>query len=220
MTRRIIDVSHFEDPIDFKKVADAGIVAIIAKATEGLTFVDPAYLKFKRAAARYNFLWGSYHFGNNGDPEAQVENYFSIAEPDDAELICLDFEQSSRGESMKLQHARQFVSLIADRTGRYPVLYGGGWLKEQLNGTPDELLSNCPLWIAQYAAKPVLPAGWKNYALWQYTDGENGPKPHEVNGVGPCDRNQFNGTIAQLRKQWPFTRGTKIWLSGKHAPLP
>jgi glycosyl hydrolase family 25 len=51
MIRRIIDISHHEDPIDFEKVVANGIVAIIAKATQGATGVDPAYAKFKRAAA-------------------------------------------------------------------------------------------------------------------------------------------------------------------------
>ena len=32
MIRRVIDISHYEAPIDFKKVAADGIVAIIAKA--------------------------------------------------------------------------------------------------------------------------------------------------------------------------------------------
>jgi hypothetical protein len=31
MIRTIIDISHWEDPIDFKKVAAAGIVAVIEK---------------------------------------------------------------------------------------------------------------------------------------------------------------------------------------------
>jgi lysozyme len=57
MTQRIIDISHHEDPIDFAKVAADGIAAVIAKATQGTTFVDPAYAKFKKAAAKYKFLW-------------------------------------------------------------------------------------------------------------------------------------------------------------------
>jgi len=51
MTRRVIDISYYEDPIDFAKVAADGVVAIIAKATQGATWIDPAYAKFKRAAA-------------------------------------------------------------------------------------------------------------------------------------------------------------------------
>ena len=105
---------------------------------------------------------------------------------------------------MTLNQARQFVSLVEQGIGRYPVLYGGGWLKEQLNGKADDLLAKCPLWISQYAAKPVLPPGWKKYVLWQYTDGKSGPEPHVVKGIGPCDRNQYDGTITQLRNRWPF----------------
>jgi Glycosyl hydrolases family 25 len=104
-----------------------------------------------------------------------------------------------------LHQARDFVSLFEQHTGPYPVLYGGAWLNEQLNGKADDLLARCPLWISQHAAKPALPPGWNKYALWQYTDGENGPEPHEVAGIGPCDRNQYNGTIIQLRKRWPFS---------------
>jgi lysozyme len=81
----------------------------------------------------------------------------------------------------------------------------GHWLKEKLKGKPNDLLARCPLWLAQNAIKPVLPIGWKKYALWQYTDGQAGPEPHQVIGIGRCDRNQYNGTITQLRRHWPFT---------------
>jgi lysozyme len=208
MTRRIVDISHYEDPIDFKKVAADGIVAVIAKATQGATGLDPAYQKFKKAAAPYKFLWGSYHFGTGAGLKAQVEHYLTATEPKNNELVCLDFEQNPTGSIMSLEQARDFVSLVKQNIGRYPVLYGGAWLKEQLGGHADDVLSKCPLWIAQYGPRPVLPIGWKKYVLWQYTDGRKGPEPHTVNGIGPCDRNQYNGTIAQLRKRWPFAAKT------------
>jgi lysozyme len=250
MIRRVIDISHYEDPVDFKKVAADGIVAIIAKATQGTTWVDPAYAKFKNAAAEIQlpsatqprkhsglstgepstriiprasdgklstkatlampfsqpstFLWGSYHFGTGANVQAQVDHYLATTKPKDNELVCLDFEANPTGSGMNLMQARQFVRLFGQQTGRYPVLYGGAWLKEQLNGKPDAVLSKCPLWIAQYAAKATLPPGWKRYALWQYTDGESGPDPHVVSGIGKCDRNCYGGTITQLREAWPF----------------
>lgn len=226
MIRRIIDISHHEDPIDFAKVADDGIIAIIAKATEGVTWVDPAYAKFKNAAAKVRlqlprsaalrpstlnpqpstfFLWGSYHFGTGADVKAQVNHYLATARPTDDELVCLDFEENPSGSSMSLLQAREFVSIYRERTARYPVLYGGAWLKAQLNGKADNVLAQCPVWISQYGPRPVLPPGWKKYVLWQYTDGRVGPEPHTVNGIGPCDRNQYDGTITQLRKVWPFS---------------
>jgi lysozyme len=202
MTRRIIDISHHEDPIDFKKVAADGIVAIIAKATQGAIWTDPAYAKFKRAAAKHKFLWGSYHFGTGANIEAQVDHYLATAKPRNDELVCLDFEENPSGSSMTLAQAREFVSLFKEQTSCYPVLYGGAWLKEQLNGNADAVLSKCALWISQYAPKPTLPPGWKKYTLWQCTDGRTGAQPHEVPGIGRCDRSQYDGTIAQLRKAW------------------
>jgi len=38
--------------------------------------------------------------------------------------------------------------------------------------------------------------------MWQYTDGAHGPGPHSVAGAGPCDRDEFIGDEADLRKLW------------------
>jgi len=40
------------------------------------------------------------------------------------------------------------------------------------------------------------------WTLWQYTDGGVGPRPHAVDGIGPCDRDMFNGTRKQLKNWW------------------
>jgi GH25 family lysozyme M1 (1,4-beta-N-acetylmuramidase) len=49
--RNIIDVSHWEGEIDFARVAAAGIVAVIAKATQGSTGVDAKYAAYQKAAS-------------------------------------------------------------------------------------------------------------------------------------------------------------------------
>jgi lysozyme len=205
MIQSIIDISHWEDPIDFKKVSAGGIVAVIAKATHGAAGVDSDYAKYKNAAAPYKFLWGSYHFGTGSEVSVQVEHYLSVVKPSDRELVCLDFETNPSGPTMTLHQACEFVALFQHLSGRYPVLYGRYWLKASLNNKPDDVLAKCPLWLAQYGPRAVLPVGWKEYALWQFTDGNDGPPPHNVFGIGPCDRNQFNGTEATLRKRWPFS---------------
>jgi lysozyme len=107
---------------------------------------------------------------------------------------------------MSLDQAREFVDHTHGVVGRCPGLYSGHLIKEQLSGvtTPDPILSNCFLWIAQYnGPKPLnIPPCFKTWTFWQYTDGVHGATPHEVDGVGLCDRNQFNGDLSQLKDLW------------------
>lgn len=200
MTDNIIDVSHWDEPVDFRKVAGAGIVAVIAKASQGATAADPAYATFRTQAAAQGLLWGSYHFGTGDDAAAQVDQYLRCASPADTDLVCLDFEPDPHGASMTLSQARDFVGIFQQRTGRYPVLYGGYWLKQLLGHQADALLAQCPLWLAQYGPAAVLPPGWKAYTLWQFTDREQG-----IAGVSKVDRNRFTGSDAMLRRRWPLS---------------
>jgi lysozyme len=202
----VIDLSHYQDGADLVRARDAGIEAVIAKATQGATYVDAAFDSHRANTALAGLLWGSYHFGTGDDVQSQVDNYLSIASPGDGDLVCLDFESNPHGPSMTLAQARDFVALCHDALGRYPLIYSGHTLKEALGNQPDALLSCCPLWLAQYGSRAVLPPGWDAYTLWQFTDGSIGvaPLPAPVPGVGRCDRDRYAGTSADLQAQWPF----------------
>jgi lysozyme len=117
-------------------------------------------------------------------------------------LLVLDFEGNPTGPSMTLEEARAFVTHLKAETGRWPGLYSGHYIKELLGGASDPVLANCWFWLAQYGPTAVVPANWSAWTLWQYTDGAIGPQPHEVDGVGRCDRDKFNGSSAELRTFW------------------
>jgi lysozyme len=201
----IIDLSHHHK-ISAKTAKESGVVAIIHKATEGVDFYDKEYPKAKVEAKAIGLLWGSYHFSNNKSPAEQVKNYLSYAKPEDDELICLDFEHNN-GNEMSLEQAEKFVTLIKKELGRFPMLYGGAWLREQVKANTNAILAQCPLWYRRYASTPKeLPTQiWPTYTLWQYTDGKEGASPKSVNGIA-CDRNFFQGTESELKAAWPFTR--------------
>src|SRR6267154_1047004 len=202
----VIDISHHQESVDFEKVKEDGIVGIIHKATEGLTFVDKMYAKRRDQARDVGLLWGAYHFGVGADGSDQADFFLTNAKPDTGTLIILDYEPNGTGPTMTLSQAREFIEHSSEITGHFPGLYSGHLIKEQLEGTtvPDPVLSNCFLWIAQYnGPRPLnIPSTFKTWTLWQYTDGVHGPEPHRVDGVGQCDRNQFNGSLSQLRKLW------------------
>ena len=202
----IVDLSHHNEAVDFVKMKADGIVGVIHKATQGLRYVDKSYASRRRKAVDCELLWGAYHFGVGADGSDQAQFFLKVTKPDQHTLLVLDYEPNLTGPTMALDQAREFVEHVAEATGRWPGLYSGHLIKEQLGGVtpPDRQLSKCFLWLAQYnGPKPLnIPSTFKTWTFWQYTDGVHGPEPHRVDGVGLCDRNKFNGSLARLRKLW------------------
>jgi lysozyme len=199
----VVDISHHNGNIDLTKAHAAGIVGVIHKATQGTTMTDNMYQQNRQKAQAAGLLWGAYHFGSAADGAAQADFFLSKANPDDKTLLVLDYEPNGNS-TMTLAQAKAFVTRIQQVTGKFPGFYSGSLIKEQLGGKPaDPVLSQCFLWLAQYGPAPThIPATWPTWTMWQYTDGNMGPQPHSVDGIGNCDRDQFNGTLAALQQLW------------------
>jgi lysozyme len=199
----VVDISHHNGNVDLGRAKQSGIVGVIHKATQGTTMFDGKYEINRAKASAAGLMWGAYHFGTNANGAAQADFFLSKADADEQTLLVLDYEPNGNS-TMTLNQARAFVQRIKEVTGKFPGLYSGNLIKEQLGGKPaDPILSQCFLWIAQYGPQVKnIPQTWPAWTLWQYTDGVAGPSPHAVDGIGPCDRDQFNGTLEQLRKLW------------------
>jgi lysozyme len=189
VTDAIIDLSHFNLNPDFTTTKTAGIQAVIHKATQGATFVDPAYLSHHQSASAAGLRWGAYHFGDASDAVAQADFFLEILGPAPPSVIALDLEQQ-----MTLAQTHTFVTRIHSATGRWPVLYGGDYLKRLLGGTKDPVLANCCLWLADYSENATVAANWQTWTMWQYTGSATVP------GIGQCDRSRFNGSPVALEK--------------------
>ena len=200
----IVDLSHFNTVSSFETVKADGIVGVIHKATQGTTMLDPKYHSRKSEALAAGLWWGAYHFGVGGDGVAQAKYFLSIVTPGPNDLLVLDLEENPSGASMTLAEAEDFVKYVEAETGRWPGLYGGSNVTELLGRNRETALSFCWLWLAEYGPTPRIPPVWDRWTMWQYTDGQVGPEPHTVNGIGACDRDQFNGTIEELQKLWGY----------------
>jgi len=200
----IVDLSHNNQNVDLSRVQAAGILGIIHKATQGSGFTDPAFATRRQAARNAGLLWGAYHFGTAADAVAQAQFFLKVANPAPTDIIVLDLEtnQTNPANTMSLDQARAFVTAVQDATGMVPGLYGGAYLKEQLGSAGDPTLQACWLWWAQYSSAPAIPTAWPNWTLWQYTDGHHGNPPYTVDGIGPCDRDQYQGTTDDLQAKW------------------
>lgn len=198
----VVDISHHNANPNFAQAAAAGIVGVIHKATQGLAFKDQMYIVNRQKALDAGLLWGAYHFGTGGDGAAQADFFLETVDPGPDTLLILDYEPNTQGATMSLDDARAFVSELNTKVGRFPGLYSGSLIKQQLGNNTDPILSQCFFWLAQYGPNAVVPPNWATWTLWQYTDGNLGPQPHTVPGIGACDRDKFNGDLDDLKKLW------------------
>jgi lysozyme len=214
---RVVDLSHWDPAQDYNKVKADGIVGVIYKATEGQGYTDDTYADQQKAAKQAGLKWGAYHFADGSNVDGQVENFLRFACPDPDELFALDWEDNPSGSGkMSLSSVKQWITKVEDALERPGecVIYGGNTIKEALS-EPDEFLAERRLWLCQYGSTPSLPPGWETYWLWQYTDGQVGPSPHSVDGIGPCDINSYQGSTDALANEW--ASGSK---QPGPAPLP
>lgn len=202
MRADVIDLFHGDAVTDFKKVAAAGVKAVIHKATQGSGMTDQAYAERRRMATDAGLLWGGYHF-NTGEPIAsQVQHFLDAAKPDDNTLMALDFEDN-RASNMSDDQAWDFLQRLCQHVKR-PVIYSGNRAKDLLGSKSDSLLGTFRLWLCQYGPRAVLQPSWKSWWLWQFTGDGIGPQPHTVDGISTrgIDINQYGGDPAQLASDW------------------
>src|ERR1700679_4105731 len=62
-----IDISHYQNDVDFAKLKAAGISFVFIKATEGVDYVDPNFSTYWKAAKAFGIPRAPYHFFHPGD---------------------------------------------------------------------------------------------------------------------------------------------------------
>lgn len=205
---KVIDISHYDDVetsngewIGFKKVYNAGYRGVINKVSQGRGMVDVSAKRRKPHALEAGLLWGVYHYLDSSPADQQASHFLDVGQVDNRTLMALDHEQ--RGVS--LQAAQLFMETVFVQTGRYPWLYSGFLIKEQLGMGKDPFWGQVKLWLSHYSTHPTWPPTWDSPTLWQYTGDGVGPLPHTVPGVtiaGGCDINSFDGSDAELAAVW------------------
>jgi lysozyme len=201
MSDVVIDLSHWQAPVDFTRAKSAGIAAVILKATQGSDWVDVTFAKRLAAATASGLLVGAYHFLDDSLPELQVANFLSVAAG--CTVMALDAESNAIGDTVTVAQTAEAAARLHMATGFPPLIYINRFGPDQRGtGLPNSVLSRCPLWLPAYSSRPVCPTGWSKWALWQHTDGRIGSDALPVAGIGPCDRSRFAGTTSDLATWW------------------
>lgn len=201
----VIDLSHWQAPVDFARAKSAGIAAVILKATQGAHWIDLTFAPRLAAATAAGLLIGAYHFLDSSAPDLQIENFLSVAE--DCPVLALDAESNGIGGTVTVAQTAEAAARLHMVTGRAPLVYIGRYGPDgRGTGLPNGVLSRCPLWLPAYGSRPVCPPGWSKWTLWQHTDGSVGSDVSPVPGIGRCDRSRFAGTVGDLAAWWKGPR--------------
>jgi lysozyme len=113
------------------------------------------------------------------DPQFQA--FIQGLIPTDWHRIAVDVERPHGWgcNSPRVLNALTYIlHSIAGWHGRRPFIYTARGVWNHYYSTGGEF-AEFPLWVANYQrANPVLPAGWSDYAIWQYSADGNKLGPY------------------------------------------
>lgn len=169
-----IDVSHWQNKIDWKKVKKAGYDFAFCKCTQGVKYKDPNYEENKEGARKAGLIFGAYHFANANIAEVEAENFCkNVGDLKEGEIVILDYETHAIKDPASW--CLSWITCVEKELGFKPMLYTYheflkkyDWKKVSDN--------NNGLWAARYGLQQQKPnnlfkpatGSWSFYAIWQY----------------------------------------------------
>jgi uncharacterized protein (TIGR03382 family) len=193
-----IDVSQYDDAVDWPTAKAAGVAFAFVRVSDGLAYPDPKFAEYWTGAHAAGVLRGAYqYFRPDVDPVQQADLLLSSTGPlgiGDLPPV-LDLEVADGLSTSQVTAAVQaWIAHVTAAIGRPPIVYAGLYSWPMLTGGAD--VTTSPLWIAQYtaAACPDIPDPWTAWRFWQHSD------TGTVDGVtsSQLDLDVFNGTYAEL----------------------
>lgn len=171
MGKRGIDVSHYQNQINWDAVADdKDVNYVYIKATENVGLVDNLFVRNLKEARRVGIPVGCYHFFSpTAAPTAQLKNLTSVV-PNlkDHDLVpMVDVEVRGKAAPADMRNRlRQFLRGIEDYYGVKPIIYTGqNFYNKYLAGYFEDYL----FMIAKYSDGVPQLNGNPKFALWQFS---------------------------------------------------
>ncbi len=230
MTANVLDMYHGDNREripDFVALKNAGIVAVIHKASQGLHYRDPKYMERRAAAQAAGLLWGAYHYLDASNASDQANIFLSTCQfdlNDTPILLAADYEDNG-ANSASLGQLIEFMKVCeAAAVNNSIVIYSSNRIRETLKPHPGGHLASdmigvhdyCKahrLWLAEYGPHENVPWPWNEpitlnpqaptpgpvpgVFLWQFSEAG-----HVNPIVGNVDLNVYDGTADQLAAHW------------------
>ncbi|MEA2579343.1 MAG: lysozyme [Actinomycetota bacterium] len=195
-----IDISQWQETIDWPSVDPTKVVFVIMRATKGKTYVDPSYSTNLAGASNEGFIVGAYHRATpsrvSGDAISEADHFLSVARNSAGDLIpALDIEETGGLSVNQLQDwVQTWVERVDSKLGVRSMVYASPYFWRTYMGDTHWFADHgYPLWIANWnVPAPDVPAGdWhaRGWTYWQWSS------TGSLHGIPTAvDRDRFNGT--------------------------
>lgn len=203
MNAKGVDLSHYNQPVDFHTLKASGVAFVALKATEGLSNTDATFADRRQRAHAVGFQKVIlYHFLHPTDQAGDEARHFStvVGELLPGELVAIDVEAtpgwdqiSSAAGVAKIQNWIAQVKAALGILDNQIVIYGSlGWLKGTFGKYLNQL-THWRLWVAHYEVpSPGDVNPWPDWLIWQ--NSEHGTVPG-AGAAGQVDTDQWNGSV-------------------------
>lgn len=195
---RGVDVSHYQETVDWQVLAKQGLTFAYVKATEGSGTADECFAANWQGARAAGLYTGAYHFFSfESAGETQAENFISnVPKEADALPPVIDLEYyrtTDLPDKETVQtHLRTLIDRLADYYGKQPVIYttNACW-RDYLSdiGRDYTLWMRSILTVPQGETAPL-------WSLWQYNP--RGRLEGYSGGETMIDLNVYRGTLRQF----------------------
>lgn len=204
-TPPVYDVSHWKEIPDFKAITPRPFL-VLTKATEGVSYVDPTFVRYMAGMREIGCHRGAYHFHRKMyDGRGQARHFLSVVNSyaDDNTILILDVEEG--GEDIGQLWA-WFETVRANRPRNRLMIYSRKNILDpiQMSQGEADYFRRIPVWTAGYPGgvddineppADYIPnqTRWGPVVLWQYTDSGR------VTGIsGDVDCNWISPTFAAI----------------------
>lgn len=161
-----IDVSRWQEQIDFSAVKKSGISIVYMKTSEGKSYIDP-YFEINYANAKQNNLKvGFYHYvtARNTTQAREQALFFSkvIAGKIPDCMLAMDFEDFDNLSIYEINEiSKVFLQTLENETTMPALIYSNSYSATNIF---SKELTKYPIWIAHYNTNAPSDNGkWKNW---------------------------------------------------------
>jgi lysozyme len=195
-----IDVSKWQQDIDWAQVKSAGTRFAFIKATEGGDLLDRNFRENWNGAKAAGVPRGAYHFVFWCRPARDQIRWFIRNVPKDPDALppVLDVEWNNQSSCARTdpararQKMREMLRAFEAHYGKKPIIYTDiNFHADVLEGTTE--FDDHPFWIRSTAARPEKRYENRPWEFWQFTTTGRVPGI-----VGDVDRNAFFGSEKQF----------------------